>query len=143
MKRFIFCLLILTAFSCAKITESDIPYSPVYLKLDLRYQDKDLVGLLNYKTYTTKRSESDRLGYSGVLVVNGYDGFCAFDLCCPHEASRSVVLVPDNTGHATCPQCETVYSTAYASGAPMSGPSQYPLRRYTVITSGQELIIQN
>ena len=45
MKRFLFCLLILFACSCSKFEESDIPYAQVYLELDLRFGDNDLVGM--------------------------------------------------------------------------------------------------
>ena len=44
MKRFLFCLLISLVCSCSKFEESDIPYAPVYLELDLRFGDKDLVA---------------------------------------------------------------------------------------------------
>lgn len=55
MKRFLSCLLVLLALSCSKFEESDIPYALVYLNLDLRYQDKDLVGIYNHKSITAPR----------------------------------------------------------------------------------------
>lgn len=144
MKRFLSCLLILLAFSCTKIHESNIPYVPVYLIIDLRFQDKDLVGLLHYKEITKKRVDGERTGYSGVLVVCGYNNmYYAYDLCCPNEASRNIKIVPDNTGHAKCPTCGTIYDTAYGSGTPTEGPSEYGLRRYSISSSGQEFIISN
>ena len=69
MKRFLFCLLISLVCSCSKIEESDIPYAPVYLELDLRFGDKDLVGIYNHKSITKARTAGEKTGFSGVLVV--------------------------------------------------------------------------
>ena len=85
MKRFLFCLLISLVCSCSKIEESDIPYAPVYLELDLRFGDKDLVGIYNHKSITKARTAGEKTGFSGVLVVCGIDNYgnaayYAFDL---------------------------------------------------------------
>lgn len=143
MKRFLFCLLILLAFSCSKI-ETNVPYAPVYLRLDLRYEDKDLVGSTKHKEFTTGRKPGEAVGVSGILVVCGLDNnYYAFDLCCPHEANRNIRVVPDDLCQATCPKCGTVYSTGYGVGNPSSGVSKYSLTRYNVTSNGQELIISN
>lgn len=144
MKRFFACVCLLIAFSCSKINESSIPYYRVYLTLDLRYQDKDLVGLYNVKSFTSPRNAAESTGFSGVFVVCGNNNvYYAYDLCCPHEAEKSVRVVPDLAGGAKCPQCGTEFSTAYGSGAPVKGPSKYALRRYNVTPRGQELIVTN
>ena len=62
MKRFLFCLLISLVCSCSKIEESDIPYAPVYLELDLRFGDKDLVGIYNHKSITKARTAGEKDG---------------------------------------------------------------------------------
>ena len=69
MKRFLFCLLILFACSCSKFEESDIPYAQVYLEIDLRFGDNDLVGMYHHKSITKARTAGERTGFSGVLVV--------------------------------------------------------------------------
>lgn len=144
MKRFFPCLLIMLALSCTKVYESNIPYARVYLLVDLRYQDKDLVGLLNYKEITKARNAGEYTGYAGILLVCGFNNtYYAYDLCCPHEASKNTLIVSDNTGHAKCPKCSTVYDTAYGSGAPTEGPSKFPLRRYNINFSGQEFAVVN
>lgn len=151
MKRFLFCLFILILGSCTKIEESKIPYAPVFINIDLRFQDKDLVGLYNYKNITTARSAGERTGYSGVLVVCGMDGtgnstYFAFDLCCPHEARKNITIEADNTGKATCPQCGTIYDIGWGTGAPTEGVSKYPLRRYLATpigANGQEWVVTN
>ena len=151
MKRFLACLVILLLGSCTKIEESHIPYAPVFLNLDLRFQDKDLVGLYNYK-YITKISPSKRaIGYSGILLICGMDAsgdisYFAFDLCCPHEARKNITIEADNAGKATCPECGTVFDIGWGTGAPTEGVSKYPLRRYITIpqsTNGMEWIVTN
>ena len=97
MKRFLFCLLISLVCSCSKFEESDIPYAPVYLELDLRFGDKDLVGIYNHKSITKARTAGEKTGFSGVLVVCGIDNYgnvayYAFDLCCPHEAKKNIII---------------------------------------------------
>lgn len=75
MKRFLFCLLISLVCSCSKFEESDIPYAPVYLEIDLRFGDKDLVGIYNHKSITKARTAGEKTGFSGVLVVCGIDNY--------------------------------------------------------------------
>ena len=151
MKRFLSCLLVLVALSCSKFEESDIPYALVYLNIDLRYQDKDLVGLYNHKSITKPRTAGEKTGYAGVLVVCGIDAsgkttYYAYDLCCPHEAKRNIMIEADNAGKATCPECGTEFDIGYGTGAPTKGVSKYPLRRYAVSStsaSGQEWVVMN
>lgn len=150
MKRFLSCLLILLACSCSKFEESDIPYARVYLEIDLRYNDKDLVGLYNHKSITTARKAGEMTGYAGVLVVCGIDSYgnttyYAYDRCCPHEAKRNIVIEADNAGKATCPECGTEFDIAYGTGTPTKGVSKYPLRRYAVSSKpgGQEWVVIN
>ena len=137
MKRFFTCLLILSVCSCSKFEESDIPYAPVYLEIDLRFGDNDLVGIYNHKSITKARTAGEKTGYSGVLVV-----------CGPHEAKRNIIIEPNNAGTATCPECGTEYDIAAygGTGAPVKGVSKYPLRRYAVSpksSSRQEWIVIN
>ncbi|RHJ93395.1 hypothetical protein [Parabacteroides bouchesdurhonensis] len=143
-KRILISFLVFLAFSCSKIEESNIPYANVYFRLDLRYQDKDLIALLAHKEYTTPRNAGEAMGFSGVVVIHGYDeAYYAYDLCCPYEAEQSTKIVPTNAGTAKCPKCGTVYDLSYGAGNPMEGPSKFALRRYTVYPNGQELIVRN
>lgn len=152
MKRFLFCLLVLGICSCSKLEESDIPYALVYINIDLRFQDRDLMGLYNHKSITSPRTVNEWTGYSGVLVVCGIDAttggttYYAYDLCCPHECKRNIRIEADNAGKATCPECGTEFDIGYGTGAPTKGISQYPLRRYQVIPTSadrQEWVIRN
>ena len=57
---------------------------------------------------TTSQSESEHLGYGGIVVVHGDDTqepYYAFDIACPNCVSPSIrVSVPDSvTLVCTCP----------------------------------------
>lgn len=144
MKRLSFLLLLLLVFSCDKMEKSNIPYAPVYLEVDLQFKDKELSSLLAYKTFTSivGRNAGTMIGYSGILVVHGYDDYYAYDLCCPFEAQQNIRVEPTDVGSAKCPKCGTEYDMAYGSGAPMSGPSKHALVRFDVSTAGQRLIVR-
>lgn len=144
MKRFIFFLLALLSFSCTKIIESSVPNFPVYFHVDLRFEDKELVGVYNYKTFTKIRQNGEAIGYGGLLLFCGVDGrYYAFDLSCPHEASKTVRVVPDDNGQAKCPKCGSIFDLSYGVGQPIEGVAETTLRRYNVSQYGQELLVQN
>ena len=94
MKRFLFCLLVLWICGCSKLEESPVPNWRVYINIDLRFQDRDLVGSLHHKSITSPRTANEYIGYSGVLVICGFDTtnggttYYAYDLCCPNELKR-------------------------------------------------------
>jgi hypothetical protein len=128
----LFCLIA----SCDENITSTIPNAPVNLTLDLAGADASLYGSLAYKEYTTPRLATDRLGFGGLLVVNGIGenpivNLFAYDLACPNEARSNVRIKPENTGLATCPQCGAVYRIAWG-GSPESG-SRFWLKRYNVL----------
>ncbi len=144
MKRFVLLFLILSAFSCTKIYESPIPWAHVYLQLDLRFEDRDLIGPTRYKVFTSGRKAGESVGYAGIVVICGLDNnYYAFDLCCPHERSATVRIEPNEIGQGICPQCHTVYDLGYGTGAPTQGVSRSVLRRYAVQSKGERLIIIN
>ncbi|MDR1746273.1 MAG: (2Fe-2S)-binding protein [Tannerella sp.] len=139
-------VFVLLCLACHKI-EDPIGNFPVYLRLDLTFEDKELRNIPSCKTYTAKdiNSNIERVGFGGVLVVHAVDGFFyAFDLACPYEASRSALVVPDeNSLNVVCPRCGTKYDISIgASGAP-NGVSKYYLKRYAVMENGSQLIVSN
>lgn len=142
-------LLIIIFPSCNKEKYSSIPYAPVYLRIDLSFLDRDLAPMLATKTFTTPRQHSDKLGFGGILVINGYstDGeinLYAFDLACPVESDEDIVrVIPDEEGNATCPQCKETYIIRSGTGIPTKG-SKYALRSYSVRPAGyNKYIISN
>jgi nitrite reductase/ring-hydroxylating ferredoxin subunit len=126
--------------------EDPIGNYPVYLRLDLSNKDKELRPINSSKAYTEKNINMniERAGFGGVLVVHAVDDrFHAFDLACPHEASRSVLLAADeNNLYAVCPRCGSKYDIAFGTGAP-EGVSKYYLKRYTVSESNSQLTVSN
>ncbi len=135
MKRILLVgFFVLFVFSCEDEIVSNIPWAPVDLMLYLNDQDSQLNGALSFKKFTTARAATDRLGYGGILVINGFGAdilnLRAYDLSCPVEAQRDALIVPDNEGRAKCSRCGAVYNIA-SSGAPVSG-SKFSLRQYKV-----------
>lgn len=123
---------------CGEEIKYSIPYREVNLKLDLNNLDYDLIPQLNFKTYTERRKEEDRLGFGGILVINGFGDFnetginlYAYDLACPVEIDPNIRIVPNNDGQATCPVCGAVYNISSGYGNPVSG-TKLLLRRYKV-----------
>jgi len=131
-------LALFAAMSCEKEFVSPIPNSVVNIDLDLNGRDAVLRSPGTVKTITQPRLESERLGFGGILVTNGYFGSAlyniyAYDLACPMEAPDRVSrLVPDDIGQAECPVCHTVYNISDGNGFPVSGSSPYPLKSYRV-----------
>ncbi|MDR2056954.1 MAG: hypothetical protein LBP83_01480 [Dysgonamonadaceae bacterium] len=141
-KIFISIFLVFVALqSCNDEIFSPVPYAPVQLTLDLRYKDSELNNVWAYKKFITKRLEIEKLGFGGILVINGGGidmlNLFAYDLACPMELNREIRIEPDSTGRATCPQCKSVYNIANGSGAPLSG-SKYFLKAYRVSSLGND-----
>ncbi|MGM9758847.1 MAG: hypothetical protein ACI30I_01860 [Parabacteroides sp.] len=143
MKRVLWILMAAWLFSCDTAEQSDIPYSNVYFKIDLRFQDKELNALLANKTFMTPRYAGEAMGYSGILVVHGLnDVFYAYELCCPYEARREIRIEVDSTGlYGICPQCQSKYDIVNG-GYPVEGPARNYLRTCNVHANGSELVVE-
>ncbi len=149
MKRTVFFVIVLFASladSC--IDEAPlftVPQAPVNFKIDLKGYDHDLNGALSCKTVTEKdvRTPHDRVGYSGLLLVRDHQasGLYAYDLCCPHEDKKEIVVIPSSDGKAVCPHCGTVFVTMFGMGTVESGPSREPLQRYGVTSLGNDVFL--
>jgi hypothetical protein len=92
----------------------------------------------NVNTYT---------GYGGVLLMMGLEMPMAYDLSCPVEMSRDVILTinPDNYD-AVCPRCGSRYNPLTGAGGPLSGVAinnKVGMRQYRVIPSNGGYIIAN
>ena len=135
-KILIISLLFYLCMSCDDNITSTIPNAPVNLTLDLAGADNSLNGSLSYKEYTAPRLAADRIGYGGLLIINGFGenlvNLYAYDLACPNEAQSNIRIKPESTGlTATCSKCGAVYRIA-SGGAPESG-SKFWLKRYNVV----------
>jgi len=148
MKRILFLLLFASiAFSCGKDYYTSIPDFTVNIGLNLATMDYELNAQLAYKEFTKPRLASDRLGFGGVLVINGMGdnpvNLFAYDLACPVESQRDIRVVPDKSGiTATCPKCGAVFTIATGTGAPQSG-TKYYLKSYRVTGYGTQYTIIN
>jgi nitrite reductase/ring-hydroxylating ferredoxin subunit len=152
-------LLIYIVFSCKEEIYSTIPTAPVSYKLNLNLYEADArlnAGVGAYLCITQRRLETDRLGFGGLLVVNGIGtevvNIYAYDLACPNEAVRNVSVIPEKTSEtgipaaitAKCPKCGAVFNIIDGYGTPQSG-SKYYLRAYRVMktmNSGEYLVTQ-
>ena len=149
MKRILFLLLFANvAFSCDKQYYTSIPNYQVNLDLNLNGLDTRLNAKLAYEVFTKPRVELDRLGYGGILVINGIGSnqvdLYAYDLACPVEVQPNIRVIPDSTGvTAHCPKCGTVFNIADGTGAPKSGGTKYFLKSYRVFGSGPQYSVVN
>lgn len=155
MKRIIFCLVVFLLFACNKTHVSTIPNFPVYLELDLTYEDKDLIRLQAHKIYTHASINQYvgvfSVGFGGVLVYHGIDTgsgeYFAFDAACPFEANRSTLIeVESDEVFAVCPKCNSKFELLNGIGNPVSGPANdegYYLKKYAVTHTGNKLIVRD
>lgn len=134
-------ILLLTFFACVSLACNDdevysqIPSAPVLIELRLDFDDNKLQGTLAYKEITQPRLAKERIGYGGILVINGFGqgtvNLYAYDLSCPVEVNKNIRIKPDDTGKATCPKCGAVFNIAFGNGTPESGTKHY-LKSYPV-----------
>lgn len=140
-------LFVLSIISCNKVDKSNLPYAYVNFKVDLAYKDRDLLDSLRCKIFTQRRLDGEFVGFSGILVICGFtsigtNDYYAYEICCPYEAKKEIMVVPNDDGTATCPECGSVYDIANGNGARMTGPSPFDLRRFDVSKVGNDLYIR-
>jgi hypothetical protein len=144
MKKTLCLIALLALWACSEPLTSSIPSNPVNLELNLDFSDSDLVPSLAAKSfpYNQPRLATDRLGFGGILVVNGYSPngaihLYAYDLACPHEVNPNIHVVPAPDGTAHCEKCGSVFVTMWGDGLPEKGSlATRPLRAYTVRPAG-------
>lgn len=145
------CFVVMGCVACDKHeVSSPVPSYPVRLNLDLSLEDLELSGYYSTKMYVKGNdgiAASEKLGYAGVLVING--GFkgngdailFAFDLACPYEVpyevSQSIRVVADDEGYCKCPKCGRVYNIGNGSGKNVD--ENLFLRAYRVIDKGDRI----
>jgi len=140
---------------CEKPDTASFPNLPVKFDLNLNLQDTQLnAGVGAYEVITKQRLATDRLGYGGLLIVNGIGAnptvnLYAYDLACPNENDRTLI-VPQNTSQigiplaimAKCPKCGAVFNIIDGNGTPQSGTKLF-LKTYKVTSNGTQYIITN
>lgn len=151
MKRILWIIGLFAVLSCTKTYNSSIPERPVYLELDLRFQDKALKGIQAYKIYDQSNIDlaGEITGFAGVLVYHGLssdgsDAYYAFDAACPYEANSQARVTVDEEGlYAVCPKCESRFELINGIGNPVSGPAEYNLKSYQVTVDGDKIYVRN
>ncbi len=143
--KYILLLLTVVLTACNNVVENtNIPYSRVSFLIDVSPTgaDKELrEGLMgNCKVYNGKSPAVlspgiGAYGYSGVVVTRATDDkLYAFDMCCPYEAKKDIVLKADGF-FMNCPVCGSQFSIGNGSGYVNKGPAAQPLKTYHVYRS--------
>ena len=153
MKRslFVISLFLLSVFSCEDSLENHpVPSYAVHLDLDLLTpRDKGIRIPPSYSIYTTENiiRGKEYIGFGSVIVVNTpFNGYKAFDLSCPYEAKRNILVEVDEDYNAVCPVCGSKFEILLnsSSGMCIEGKSMHPLRPYQVIQhSSNSLTVRN
>lgn len=121
--------------------QNPVPEAPVNLTLNIMRDAPALDIQGNSYVITKPLTHNQYIGYSGLVIVHGLDDiFYAFDLCCPHEHKRET-RVECSMISAVCPECNSRFDIGFGTGLSSSGPSAFPLKRYTVTQSGYDLHI--
>jgi hypothetical protein len=133
-------LLMLVVSSCGKEEERNvIPVEQVNFKLNLNTVDAVLRTPGNSKEYINGKHPvlaGEYLGYGGLLIVNSFHGtdrpeLLAYDLSCPYEALRPVLVKASDDGNAKCSKCGRIYNLM-EKGRVISESSDLHLQRYSV-----------
>ncbi|MGL4292349.1 MAG: hypothetical protein ACRCSQ_02035 [Bacteroidales bacterium] len=125
-----------TLCACDEKVDSLIPRSRVEIQMNTRTTALDFIQQ-GYKIISSPTPEAPYIGFAGVLVVKGYtyeSEAYAYDLACPVEISRSVLLKMKDDYNVVCPSCKSEFDVIrYGNPAPTSGPAKdlkLMLRRY-------------
>lgn len=151
-KTFLWAFLCLVLFSCHTVDDDRIPYAPVRIPFatDAVWEVYGVPGALQHRRFILAEGIPQGYpytslcytGFGGVLLCGDIHGNpVAYDLSCPVERSRSVLIIVDEEkNNAFCPHCHSVYDVFSNFGVPIAGEAAekgYALRRY-VVTPGQQ-----
>jgi len=128
---------------CIDNVISTIPDYPVYLDLNLVTTYPTFRNSINqYLIFEKPVLVTDMIGYGGILVYTDFNGdYCAFDLSCPYEAKRNILVVPNKIGQAVCEGCGSVFNLSDGIAEPVSGKAKQTLKRYKTTLSGDVLYV--
>lgn len=130
-------------------TNSNIPYRPVSFLIDTSLSGPDYIlhdgnsGMTRIysNNHPAQLSLYGSYGVCGVILVRTiYNDLCAFDLCCPFEASSYYPLEQIGVGDffLQCPHCGSQFEVGNGSGRVSRGPATQPLKYYWVSERGGE-----
>lgn len=161
-KNRIFCmflalLALVVGSSCDKIDNKVVPSFVVRIDLGniALWNAYGVAGMGDYRIFSREKQLPSNFpynvntytGYGGVLLMMGLEMPMAYDLSCPVEMSRDVILTinPDNYD-AVCPRCGSRFNPLTGAGGPLSGVAinnKVGMRQYRVIPSNGGYIIAN
>lgn len=115
---------------------SSVPHVPVNYTLYITSEHPHFVVENGYQTMTITQTKFEReyIGYAGLLVWVGMDGYYhAADLCCPHCLKRNKPVNVDGL-YAVCPICDEHFDLSYGYAFPTLGKTKETLRLYQTLT---------
>lgn len=146
MKKHIWVIIMaLVLVGCENKQRNTVPSYPVYMDLNILGEFPHFVPDNGFQTmtFTSRRFETEAIGYSGVLVWVDMQGrYQAADLCCPVCLKRDIPVETDGI-FACCPECGERYDLSYGYAVPTQGVSRHALRKFKVSAQGAHLIIRN
>lgn len=153
-----FALLVLGLGSgCDKIDNKTVPSFTVRIDLGsiALWNTYGVTGMGEYRIFSREKQLPSNFpynvntytGYGGVLLMMGIEAPMAYDLSCPVEVSRDVILTinPENYD-AVCPRCGSRFNPLTGAGGPLSGVAinnKVGMRQYRVLPSNGGYVITN
>jgi hypothetical protein len=154
---FLALLALVLGSSCDKIDNKVVPSFVVRIDLGsiALWNTYGVSGMGDYRIFSREKQLPSNFpynvntytGYGGVLLMMGLEMPMAYDLSCPVEMSRDVILTinPDNFD-AVCPRCGSRFNPLTGAGGPLSGVAinnKVGMRQYRVMPSNGGYIIAN
>ena len=142
---------------CDKIDNKTVPSFTVRIDLGsiALWNTYGVTGMGEYRIFSREKQLPSNFpynvntytGYGGVLLMMGIESPMAYDLSCPVEVSRDVILTinPENYD-AVCPRCGSRFNPLTGAGGPLSGVAinnKVGMRQYRVLPSNGGYVITN
>lgn len=142
MKKILPLILLLSLLTACKNStfNSSVPNAPVHLVLNIvgEYPHFVTSNIGESLIFTSKRYETDFIGYAGLLLFIPMDAqYHAYDLACPNCLAQVML----DGMFASCPKCNESYDLSYGLAVPTQGISKEALRHYTCRFDGTRLTI--
>ena len=140
-------VMLMSTFSCTSVDDDRIPWAPVRVPFNATLWSEHIRPAAGVHHRFVKSSmqpswypytEISATGFGGILLVVDYANQpVAYDLACPYEVRRDVLIeVDEEAAMARCPKCGSTYYIFNNYGLPASGPAHdhnYALKRYNVV----------
>lgn len=159
-KNCIYAILTLLVFamgSCDHIDNKSVPNFNVRINLGdyARWNTYGVSGMGEFRIFNREKGIPSNFpydvntftGFGGVLLMMGMDAPMAYDLTCPVEVSRDIILSIDSENYeAVCAKCGSRFNPLTGAGGPVSGvaiTNKVGMRQYHVYPSDGGYVIAN